>query len=205
MGKQKKSNSSPANKEEGGIKRSTMASNQYSPTFANQISGQISRQNICTVPQNYIQPSMFSYQGNMANAGSFISSPVAGQNVGHVQHTPVSNRSQVNFDPFTLILQLLDSVDSRLSQLYTIQSTMKAMTGRLNAIDEKLKTLDTRVTEVESSRGFDSASMEEIQSKQREIDKLTERLQSLETDKSSCDELMLKLICDELKNNLMFF
>ena len=199
MGKRKKSKSSPENKEGVQSKRQTMPLNQNSPNNGTAISAQC-------MGQNYMIPGNLTYNniGNNSNVGQ-TPPPVMGQNGGQLPCTPLSQQSQVNIDPFSLILQRLDRVDSRLSQLDTIQSSVNTIIGRLNDIDQKVIMFDRRLTELENSRQFDAANMDDIRKQQSCISELTKRLKQIESEKSYSEELVSKLKCDELKNNLLFF
>ena len=65
---------------------------------------------------------------------------------------------------FSTILQRLENIDTKLTQLDNIQVTVNKITTRLGSIDRKVNELEVKIKDMEVSRTFDNAAMVEIKS-----------------------------------------
>ena len=57
---------------------------------------------------------------------------------------------------------------------------MSKITVKVNNIEGKFGQLESKVTQIENSRDFDTISMDQINAKQKEIDSLIKQMQKLE-------------------------
>lgn len=58
-------------------------------------------------------------------------------------------------DQFSVVLQRLDNIDKRLSQLDLIQSTVEKITDGLQKLDQRVSAMETKMVDLEHSRDFD--------------------------------------------------
>ena len=95
---------------------------------------------------------------------------------------PVSPQGQnvLSGDVVTKLFERLEMMDKTLGQLHSIQSALQNVTVQMNDVRTRLKTMGTKVGDLERSREFDSKTLEEIQGKQREIDNTLKKMQKLE-------------------------
>ena len=83
------------------------------------------------------------------------------------------------------LFQRLDMMDKKPGQLHTIQSTLQNVTVQLNDVSTRLKTVETKVGDIERSRTFDSQMLDDIKSKQREMDKTLQSVQKSEEEQKN--------------------
>ena len=73
----------------------------------------------------------------------------------------------------------LDMMDKKLGQLNSIQSTLQNVTIQVNDVSTRLKSVETKVGDLERSRTFDSKTLDDIKGKQREMDKMLKNCKNL--------------------------
>lgn len=192
-----------------------MAHNQTSPGIVNSqimnqpvagqtvigqtMNGKITGQNYTMLPQ-FIQPGSYFIGQSPKSMGQ-----MQVQNQVQTPNTPLAQQSPASIDPFSLLLQRLDSVDTKVTHLDSINQTVNRLDKRLNGIEKKVEEFEKRLTQLEESRQFDSNVVENLSGRQSKIEELTNRLKSLETEKQSSEEYLNTYRRDELKNNLLFF
>jgi hypothetical protein len=177
----------------------TMAQNGANPTYSGH-SGQLQ------LNQMYNQnPGMGSpvYTNNGYFSQMNSGSPVF-QQLGST-----SAQSHQNSDVFSLILQRLDSMDNKLAQLDSIQSSMKALTVRIDKMDQKINLLESKMKDIENSREFDGGMLDDFSKKQRELSTLMTNINKKEDQQRSVEaELKAEIIelkCRSMRDNLMFY
>ena len=108
-----------------------------------------------------------------------------------------------------LILQRLDNMDKKLGQLETIKNSISTLTVKVSDIEVKVKNLEQRVATLENSRDFDSESVQNLKSKQKEIDSLLLKMKNIETEQSKKESNLkaqvLDIQCRSMLDNLIFF
>lgn len=107
------------------------------------------------------------------------------------------------------IMQRLDSMDKKLSQLDTIQESITKVTKRLNTMDSKINKMESQIHDLEKSKEFDGGFLDEITKKQTEIDNLLKRMQNIEKENEE-KQATLKadikdLRCRSMRDNLIFY
>ncbi|KAH3865003.1 hypothetical protein DPMN_028037 [Dreissena polymorpha] len=136
----------------------------------------------------YMQPMNMSSMSNMNNyqsqPGAFYTPQ---QNIppNTPYHINASPQMQPNIPPPTYnenfqksVLDQLRSLDTRLNKLDSIETQLSNLTMKLSNMDVRVTSLegtvrkvDSRVTDVETSRAFDSQTCEELKLKNTELDK----------------------------------
>lgn len=209
-GKRKKDKNSP-DISENSVKRNVkMAQNggqigqngqyiqQYSQTWDNQVLAATPTPTPLHVGQSPVQ------YGSQASYMNLMSSPVFAP-------CPPVSQSQPSVDIFKILMQRLEAMDSKLTQMQTtqtgIQNSMTSLTVQINGLDAKISTLDTRVGDIEKSRQYDSQILDEISTKQKNIDtefKKFKEAQKITSNESSLMEEIIDLKCRSMRDNLLF-
>ena len=106
-----------------------------------------------------------------------------------------------------LILQRLDNMDKKLE---TIQNSISSLTVKVSDIEVKVKNLEQKVATLENSRDFDSESVQNLNTKQKEIDSLLLKIKkNIETEQSKKESdlkaQVLDIQCSSMRDNLIFF
>ncbi|XP_052820388.1 uncharacterized protein LOC128246236 [Mya arenaria] len=100
-------------------------------------------------------------------------------------------------------------IDSKLTQLDTIQITVNKITTRLDKIDQRVGGLETKIKDIEESRNYDSKTLNEIREKQKELVALKSKIDSLEATHKRADADIKKEVIDlkgrSMRDNLLFF
>lgn len=207
-GKRKKDKSSP-DISENSVKRSTtMAQNggqivqsgqyaqQYPQTWENQVLA-------ATPTPQHVGQSPIHY-GSQASYMNLLSSPV-------FSPCPPASQTQPSVDIFKILMQRLEAMDSKLTQMQTaqtgIQNSMTSLTVQINGLDAKISTLDTRVGDIEKSRQFDSQILDEISTKQKNIEaefKKIKEAQITTSNESLLKDEIIDLKCRSMRDNLLF-
>jgi len=153
----------------------------------------------------------FNYS-QMPNApmGQFIMSTPAyqGQSFMSQLASPISP----NHDILATILDRLNSMDNKLSQLEKIQSSVSAMNIRIDKVDKRISDIESRITEVEKSCEFSGSAAEDISNKQKQLDTLLKNMKHLTTTEdahvakeSKLQAEVTDLKCRSMRDNLLFF
>ena len=100
------------------------------------------------------------------------------------------------------ILARLDIMDTKLGQLDTIQSQLTKVTVDVSTMSTKVLGMEKQLTDLEASRNFDTQTLDSIQGKQNEIDKMLKKIQKVEEEQK---EKLLDLQCREMRDNLIFY
>ncbi|XP_045174508.2 uncharacterized protein LOC123535821 [Mercenaria mercenaria] len=121
------------------------------------------------------------------------------------------------------IMEKLEAMDKRLNKLDIIESQISNLTQKMTVIDQRVSSLESKVheqnsklTEFEVSRNFDSQSNDEIRKKQCDIDKQVKSgLESNKKVMSECESLkqethrlseeVIDLQSRSMRDNLLFF
>ena len=186
--KRKKSQNSPGNRSEFPEQK-----RQFFNMFSSQQNSQQS--NNGPQPSGFFQT--FAQPGvGMAFGQPFYSSspPPSMGSPGQIQSPPQ--------DVLSKILQRLDTMDKKLGQLDSIQSSGNKITDQVNTMNTKITGLETKMKNIEDSREFDSKSIDLLQAKQKEIDSIMRKMQTLEAEQKV---KLLDLQSREMRDNLLFY
>lgn len=152
---------------------------------------------------SHIMPPTFNYTPNMCNNGASV--------MNMPQNYVQSPGAQGGPDQgvMNLILQRLDNMDKKLGQLDSIQTSISKITVKVNDIEGKLGALETKVRQIETSRDFDSASVDQLNRKQKEIDDLIKKMEKIEQEQVEKNQnvkaQMLDMQCRSMRDNLLFY
>ena len=99
---------------------------------------------------------------NYVNYGQNYASPQLPTTQGSPCYTPTYNTPPTYYnltgsDQFLTILNRLEMIDKRLSQLDAVENSVKSINVRLDKLDSKVTNLEKTVTDIERSREFDSS------------------------------------------------
>ena len=201
--KRKKDKNSPSSQSDRENKR-TMANWNGMPTSPTQ--GMTQTQ---TGYSPNLMPATFTYTPNMYTNGPNMANM---NNMGHMSmNQPSSPNMQNGPDQgvMGLILQRLDKMDKKLGQLETIQNSISTLTVKVSDIEVKVKNLEQKVATLENSRDFDSESVQNLNTKQKEIDSLLLKMKNIETEQSKKESdlkaQVLDIQCRSMRDNLIFF
>lgn len=199
--KRKKSKNSPEI-HQNPQKRSTTMDQNGANTIQSENIGQLSQ---LQSGQSFMLPNPMYYNNNNGQYMQMNSaSPVFSPN--NTPSTPVNN---TQMDMFTMIIQRLDSMDKRLSQLDSIQSSVKNITVRIDTIDQKVTNLEAKIKDIESSHQYDSGTLDELYKNQKEIDSSLQKLRKIESEQKLREETLQREItdlkCRSMRDNLLFF
>lgn len=177
----------------------------------------------------YIQPMNMAHIANLNSYqtpnGTFFTPPHQ-QFVNNASsiptYPPVSSPSQTqqysdNFQQ--TVIERLNSMDKSLkkldsieSQLSTLSQKMASMETRVLTIEKKLSETSKNVTELETSRAMESQIYDEIQAKQKDIDRTLkserDRVKTLQSEYDklkSVSEEVIDLQARSMRDNLLFF
>ena len=207
--KRKKSKESPENiqktpKRRGKSRPETTTMAQNGGNYGNINNGQYTPQNGGYSPVCQQQQQSQQLAPPMYNPGTPVTQ-IYSSGANQVPNQPFPSR---NDNVLSLILQRLDSVDSKLTQLDKIQSCVSNLTDRMNKIEQKINEFDKKMNDYEQSRIFDSSMMEDIVKKQRDIEKSIEKSKKVETDKQNAENELKNEIqdlkCRSMRDNLLF-
>ena len=84
---------------------------------------------------------------------------------------------------------------------------MSKITVQVSDIEKKVNGLETKVNEIESSRQFDSGTLDNINKKQKEVDSMISKLKKAEQEAKENDlnAKILDMKCRSMRDNLMFY
>lgn len=190
--KRKKDNISPAtdNKEP----KRKMATNTNFPNNSTQ-------PNVSQVGQSFMLPPIPPMYSSPTYYMNPQTSPILQQ--------PPPPTPTMNVDMLQCIIQRLDSMDSKLGQLSSIQERVNKITDRLNNMEQK-------ITDMEHSQSFMSdqydkvmsssnVNKQNISSLRTGVDVLTAENRKLKSDSETVAESILDLKCRSMRDNLLFF
>ena len=132
-----------------------------------------------------------SHMSSMASAIPLPKSPEPGSPQGPVSH-----------DILSKILERLDVMDNKLGQLNSIQTSLNKVTAEVSTMNTKVVSMEKQLGDLEASRNFDSKTLDSIQGKQKEIDKMLKTMEKMETEQK---EKLLDLQSREMRDNLIFY
>ena len=138
-------------------------------------------------------PHPMSHISSMASAIPLPKSP---------QSEPGSPQGVVSHDILSKILQRLDGMDLKLGQLDTIQSSLNKVTAEVSTMNTKVVSMEKQLGDLETSRNFDAKTLDSIQGKQKEIDKMLKSMEKMELEQK---EKLLDLQSREMRDNLIFY
>ena len=136
-------------------------------------------------------PHPISHMSSMASAIPLPKSPEPGSPQGALSH-----------DILSKILERLDVMDSKLGQLNTIQTSLNKVTAEVSTMNTKVVSMEKQLGDLETSRNFDSKTLDSIQGKQKEIDKMLKTMEKMESEQK---EKLLDLQSREMRDNLIFY
>jgi tetrahydromethanopterin S-methyltransferase subunit G len=159
--KRKKSKESPPNKDTEKrrvnmepLSQSTTGNYQNGQPQLRNINGGYNQTGQCYSPIQNFNPA-FSLPGFYTPGGQ--GSPNMTQT-----YIPQSAAGNLQSDQLSVIIQRLEKIDNKLTQLETIQSTVNKITERLESLDRRVSTIESRMHDIEQSRMFDSQSLDDI-------------------------------------------
>ena len=124
-------------------------------------------------------------------------------------NTPPTFLNLTGSDQFSTVLNRLELIDNTLSQLEDIQKAVKSINSRLDRLDSKVASLQTKISDVEKSREFDSSVVESMKSKQTELDSMLTGIKNLKQQQRQQTETVQKELIDlkarSTRDNLLFF
>ena len=130
------------------------------------------------------------------------------QTPGAPPMTPTCTSPNINTDMLTKIMSKLDSLDTKLAQLDSIQHNVSKLNGRLDTIDQKISDMESKIRDIERSRDFDTQSVSDLSKQQRELDSLINKMKKYEQDhqqnESSLKDEIQDLKCRSMRDNLLF-
>ena len=112
------------------------------------------------------------------------------------------SQSVLSGDVLAQLFGRLDMMDKKLGQLHSIQSTLQNVTVQVNDVSTRLKSVETKVCDLERSRTFDSKTLDDIKGKQREMDKMLKTLQKSEEEQK---KRIIDLQSRQMRDNLIFY
>ena len=115
---------------------------------------------------------------------------------------PGSPVGPVSQDILSQILERLNVMDTKLGQLNSIQSSLTKVTADVSTMSTKVFGMEKQLTDLETSRNFDTKTLDSIQGKQNDIDKMLKKMQKVEEEQK---EKLLDLQCREMRDNLIFY
>ena len=89
---------------------------------------------------------------------------------------------------FSVIIQRLDSLDSKLGQLEHIQNSIRGINTRMDRLDQKVKNIEGKIGDLEESKNFDSNTFAELSKKQDEINSLLTKMRQIETERKEKEQ-----------------
>jgi len=221
--KRKKSKGSPPNKESENKRANVQSPNTHMATQTMQSAngqqvsyyqnGQNGQNGHCYTPgpiQNQNQSfNSFVSPGyncipmmNQSASPSFTQFPTQSQ-------VPLTSSVFVTSDQFSALIQRLDRIDNKLTQLDGIQSSVKAITVRLDQIDKRVNDIEVKFKDIERSREYDSKNIDEIKKKHSEFDALKANIRQIEEQQKTLNTEVRHDITDirsrSMRDNLLFF
>ena len=149
--------------------------------------------------QNYASPQLQNIQ--TPNQGSPCYTPV--------YNTPPSYINLTGPDQFSQLMNRFDVIEKKLTQLDSIQNTVRTFSGRLDKLDTRVAKVEQTLNDVEKSREMDSSNIEDIQKKQNNIDAMLNNAKKLESEQKMLNKKVQKELIDiksrSMRDNLLFF
>ena len=117
----------------------------------------------------------------------------------------------------------LEQIDSKLRKLDSIETQLKDMSGKLSQIEDRVSSLESKslstnskLTEIEASRHYDSQTCDEIRRKQSEIDasirtekqrneQASKHIESIRHENKRLSEDLIDMQARSMRDNLIFF
>jgi len=121
------------------------------------------------------------------------------------------------------VMDTLEQIDSKLRKLDSIETQLKDMSGKLSQIEDRVSSLESKslstnskLTEIEASRHYDSQTCDEIRRKQSEIDasirtekqrneQASKHIESLRHENKRLSEDLIDMQARSMRDNLIFF
>jgi hypothetical protein len=131
---------------------------------------------------------------------------------GHGFIAPSTPSPMPSSDVLSAILDRLNAVDKKLSQLDQIQQTVSSIVSRIDKMEIRITNFESRIKDVEKSCDFSGSAIENLTKKMTEYDsilKSTNNLQSRECSVNVKDSKLqaeiTDLKCRRMRENLLFF
>ena len=125
--------------------------------------------------------------------------------------TPVNINTHPNMDicgMLTMLIHKVDMMDSILTQLDEIQTSVTGLTDKVHSFGENISTVEKKLVELEQSRTYDSSMLDDINKRQNEMYEMLTKMQKQE-DQSRREAGMRREItdlrCRSMRDNLMFY
>ena len=115
----------------------------------------------------------------------------------------------LNTDILNKILSRLDTIDTKLHRLDSIEKSVTEISQKVEDTDKKVVALESKMATIEHGLQFESDTLSEIEKKQAVLQKDMQSLkvsqQLLLENENKVKEQMLDLQCREMRDNLLFF
>ena len=151
-------------------------------------------------PTQHYSPPVYSYTA-MVNQQS----PSLSQGYTCMQGPTVMGPGE----QFSALIQRLDNIDTKLTQLEGIQLSVNKITGRLDQMDLRIQNVECKMKGIEESREFDSTSVDEIKQKHIELDSFKAKISEFEHNQNKISQAIQRDITDikgrSMRDNLLFF
>lgn len=138
-------------------------------------------------------PQSMSQMASMASAIPLPKPPGPG---------PMSPSGPLSHDILSKILERLDVMDTKLGQLSAIQSSLTKVTVEVSTVNTKVLSMEKQLSDLETSRNFDSKTLDSIRNKQKELDTMLKKMEKIEEEQK---EKLLDLQSREMRDNLLFY
>ena len=126
--------------------------------------------------------------------------------------TPGNINTHPNMDicgMLTMLIHKVDMMDSILTQLDEIQTSVTGLTGIVHSFGETISTAEKQLVELEQSRTYDNSMLDDINKRQKEMEEMLTKMQKQEKDQSHREAGMRREItdlrCRSMCGNLMFY
>jgi archaellum component FlaC len=120
------------------------------------------------------------------------------------QMQPMVNPNVSNF-PFNDITSRLERIEEKLGKLNAIESKLTSMEVNIKRIDNTVKNMDDRIKALETSRQFDSESIEELKSEVKKQSDLASEVSKIQSHCEQSKRDLLDLQTRSMRDNLVFF
>ena len=126
--------------------------------------------------------------------------------------TPGNINTHPNMDicgMLTMLIHKVDMMDSILTQLDEIQTSVTGLTGMVHSFVETISTAEKQLVELEQSRTYDNSMLDDNNKRQKEMEEMLTKMQKQEEDQSHREAGMkreiIDLRCRSMRGNLMFY
>jgi len=182
--------------------------NEQSPSTVTQTTlhnSQFTSGDILQASQTFNLPQTPQYSQYVAmNPGSPLFSQIP------TPPTPVYTQQNMDIPGMlNMMLQKLTTMDTMLSQLDAIQTSVGQLTAKVSDMDQKIVTIERKMTDLEKSREFDSSILADLTKKQKEMDSLLSKMKRCDEQQnhreSNLQREVTDLKCRSMRDNLLFY